>query len=218
MARVDISIPENAILSGISPDLGYTAESVWVTRALDVIIGVAALAVSLPLLLICAAIIKIAGRGSVIYTQMRVGKGGRLFKMYKLRTMHNGSEANGAVWADDDDPRVVRSCRWMRMSHIDELPQLINVIRGEMALVGPRPERAEILDDLAQFYPNINRRLDVLPGITGLAQIRWGYDTTPARFRRKLQADLEYIRNRSWRMNLQIIARTVPKFLDRTAK
>ena len=180
--------------------------------------GILALILSLPLMALCAVVIKLSSQGPVLFTQTRVGEGGRLFKMYKLRTMRNNCERNGAVWASDNDPRVVHSCRWMRFSHIDELPQLINVIKGDMALIGPRPEREEILSDLEEFYPNVRQRLKVLPGITGLAQIRWGYDTTPARFRRKLQADLEYIRSRSWRLNASILLRTFPKFFDRSAK
>lgn len=206
--------------------LGLPIESVgresvstgWVIRTVEILIASVALILSLPLLLICAIFVKTSSRGPVIFTQTRVGKDGKIFRMYKLRTMRDNCERNGAVWASDDDPRVVPACHWMRLSHIDELPQLVNILRGQMALVGPRPERAEILADLETLYPNIRSRLAVRPGLTGLAQIRWGYDTTPARFRRKLQADLEYIRKRSLGMNLRIIARTFPKFFDLTSK
>jgi len=187
-------------------------------RAVEIVISSVALLLALPLLLVCAIIVKVSSRGPVIFTQTRVGKDGKTFKMYKLRTMRDNCERNGAVWASDDDPRVIKSCRWMRRSHVDELPQLINILRGQMALVGPRPEREDILTDLEPLYPNIRSRLAVRPGLTGLAQIRWGYDTTPARFRRKLSADLEYIRNRSLSLNLRIIAGTFPKFFDNSAK
>lgn len=187
-------------------------------RVVEVVIASVALLLSLPLLLVCAIVVKASSRGPVIFTQTRVGKDGKSFKMFKLRTMRDNCERNGAVWASDEDPRVVRSCHWMRRSHIDELPQLINILKGQMALVGPRPERADILDDLESLYPNIRSRLAVRPGLTGLAQIRWGYDTTPARFRRKLSADLEYIRNRSLSLNLRIIAGTFPKFFDGSSK
>ena len=187
-------------------------------RTIDITVGVVSLIVCIPIFIVCAIVIRLASGGPILFTQTRVGKDGVLFKMYKFRTMRNNCERNGAVWASDNDPRVVPACRWMRFSHIDELPQLINVIKGQMALVGPRPEREEIMGDLEQLYPNVRERLEVRPGITGLAQIRWGYDTTAGRFHRKLQADLEYIRNRDWRLDAKIVLRTFPKFFDRSAK
>jgi lipopolysaccharide/colanic/teichoic acid biosynthesis glycosyltransferase len=105
----------------------------------------------------------------------------------------------------------------MRRSHVDELPQLLNVIKGDMSLVGPRPERPEILAKLADAYPEVNRRLAVRPGITGLAQIRNGYDTSIDAFRRKLEADLEYIDRRNWSLELAILAKTVLKLNDKAA-
>jgi len=185
----------------------------------DVILGFLALLAALPLLAFCALVIKLSSRGPVFYTQVRVGLQGQLFRMYKLRTMYVDAEAaHGARWAAKDDPRVVPICRWMRRSHVDELPQLINVIKGEMSLVGPRPERPEILADLEKAYPEVHRRLEVRPGITGLAQVRSGYDTTIEAFRRKLQADLEYIERRRWGTELRILAATLGKFNDKTAR
>ena len=188
-------------------------------RALDLVLGAVTLLLSLPLLAICALVIKLSSRGPVILRQRRVGKDGKEFTLYKLRTMRADAEsASRAVWAGDQDPRVVRTCRWMRRSHVDELLQLINVLRGEMSLVGPRPEREEILSALAGRYPHIRRRLAVRPGITGLAQIRWGYDTTPARFVRKFRADMEYIERQSVFLDLWILLATVPKFVDGRTK
>ena len=218
MATLDVLAPSSAAVADAALAQAPTASVARLWRPAEVVVGVIALVLTFPLMAVCAVFIKLASRGPVVFTQTRIGKGSKPFKMYKLRTMRNNCERNGAVWASDDDPRVVHSCRWMRLSHIDELPQLINVIKGDMALIGPRPEREEILTDLEELYPNVRQRLKVLPGITGLAQIRWGYDTTPARFRRKLQADLEYIRSRSWRLNASIILRTFPKFFDRSAK
>lgn len=137
----------------------------------DIVLGFLALVLSLPVLIVCAAIIKLSRSGPVLYRQQRVGKNGRLFKMYKLRTMYaNAESATGAVWAARGDPRVLPACRWMRRSHVDELPQLINVIRGDMSLVGPRPERPEILSQLEKTYPGVRKRLAVRPGITGLCK------------------------------------------------
>lgn len=191
----------------------------------DVVVGFVALVISLPVLALCAVIIKVSSKGPVFYRQKRAGKDGRTFMMYKLRTMRLGAEtATGAVWACDNDPRIIGACRWMRRSHLDELPQLINVIKGEMSLVGPRPERPEILAELEKVYPQVRKRLKVRPGITGLAQIRNGYDTDINAFRHKLEADLEYLeyidsaKNHRWGRELRIMAATLKKFKDKQAK
>lgn len=185
----------------------------------DIITGFVALILALPVLGLCAVWIKLASKGPVIYTQVRVGRDGELFTMYKLRTMYiDAEQASRAVWAQANDPRVVRGCRWIRSSHVDELPQLINVIKGEMSLIGPRPERPEILAELEKHYPQARQRLAVRPGITGLSQIRCGYDTTIEAFRKKLDADLEYIDRRRWAMEFRILAATVSKFHDKDAR
>jgi len=187
-------------------------------EVVDIVLGFVALVLSLPVLGLCALIVRLSSKGPVFFTQNRVGKGGKLFKMHKLRTMHVDAEsASGAVWASKDDPRTVATCRWMRRSHLDELPQLINVIRGDMSLVGPRPERPEILAELEKRYPQVRRRLSVRPGITGLAQVRNGYDTSIDAFRHKLEADLEYIERSNWSTELRIMAATFGKFRDKAA-
>ena len=187
----------------------------------DVVVGFVALVISLPVLALCAVIIKIFSKGPVFFRQKRVGKDSRTFMMYKLRTMCLDAEtASGAVWACDRDPRIIGACRWMRRSHLDELPQLINVIKGEMSLIGPRPERPEILAELEKVYPQVRKRLKVRPGITGLAQVRNGYDTDTKAFRYKLEADLEYIdsvEHHRWGRELRIMAATLKKFKDKTA-
>jgi len=184
-------------------------------EVVDILLGFIAFCLFLPLLGICAIIIKLSSRGPVVYSQVRLGKDGKPFRMYKLRTMRAGAEnASGAVWASEHDERVVWACRWMRRSHMDELPQLLNVLKGEMSLIGPRPERPEILAELEKIYPDIRQRLTVRPGITGLAQIRNGYDRTVDGVRRKLQADLEYIERRRWSTELRILAATLAKFND----
>ena len=175
----------------------------------DVILGFIACVGCLPVLAVCAVVIKLSSKGPILHTQVRVGKDGKLFTMYKLRTMHVHAESgSGPVWAQSNDPRVIRACRWMRRCHADELPQLINVIKGEMSLVGPRPERPEILAKLEEVYPEVRQRLSVRPGITGLAQIRNGYDTDIEAFRHKLEADLEYIERRRWSEEFRILAAT----------
>jgi lipopolysaccharide/colanic/teichoic acid biosynthesis glycosyltransferase len=184
----------------------------------DIVLGCIAFVLCLPVLTVCAVIIKLSSTGPILYKQQRVGKGGKPFMMYKLRTMYADAElTTGAVWAARGDRRIAPGCGWMRSSHVDELPQLINVIRGSMSLVGPRPERPEILNELEKTYPEVRKRLAVRPGITGLAQVRNGYDTTVEAFRAKLEADLEYIERRNWSMELRIMAATVGKLNDRTA-
>lgn len=214
-------MPEPVTLIGASG--GLLALLVYLARrffasakeVVDVLLGVVAGILALPLILLCAALIKLCSRGPVLFVQTRAGRDGKLFHMYKLRTMYVDAEsASGAVWAQDRDPRVIPACRWMRRSHLDELPQLWNVIRGEMSLVGPRPERPEILEELERHYPEVRKRLAVKPGITGLAQVRNGYDTGIEQFREKLKADLEYINKRRWSLELSILARTLWKFND----
>lgn len=187
-------------------------------EVMDILAGAMFLILAAPVIVVCVALIKLTSKGPAFYTQMRVGKNGKLFRIYKLRTMYCGAEGGGgAMWARRGDNRVIPVCRWMRRSHVDELPQLVNVIKGEMSLVGPRPERPEIMAQLKQHYPEVEKRLTVRPGITGLAQVRCGYDTDIDKFRNKLMADLEYIDNRRWSMELSILVRTFPKFNDKTA-
>jgi len=188
-------------------------------RVLDITLGGLALILLFPVMVFCGLIIKLSSKGPVVYKQVRVGKDGKLFSMYKLRTMYDNAEARtGAIWAQDNDPRVIWSCRWMRRGHFDELPQLINVLTGEMSLVGPRPERPEIMSKLENIFPNIHRRLSVKPGITGLAQVRNGYDTTIESTRLNLDRELEYISCRSWSLELRILIETLPKFNDKSAR
>ncbi len=187
-------------------------------EVLDVVLGAIALVLCIPILFICAAIIKLNSKGPVFFKQVRAGKSNKPFVMYKLRSMYiDAEDASGAVWASKNDSRVIKWCRWMRLCHADELPQLINVIKGEMSLVGPRPERPEILDELEKVYPQVRKRLSVRPGITGLAQVRSGYDTSVDAFRQKLESDLEYIEKRRWTLELKILGSTVTKVIDSTA-
>jgi len=187
-------------------------------EVVDIVLGFVALVLSLPILAVCIVIVKLSSKGPAIFKQTRMGQDGKPFEMYKLRTMYTDAEsASGAVWAAAGDPRVVPTCRWMRRSHVDELPQLLNVIKGEMSLVGPRPERPEILAELEKTYPQVRRRLAVRPGITGLAQVRNGYDTSVEAFRHKLTADLEYVERSNWSTEIGIMAATFTKFRDRQA-
>jgi lipopolysaccharide/colanic/teichoic acid biosynthesis glycosyltransferase len=147
-------------------------------------------------------------RPPLLYWQPRVGAGGREFRMVKFRTMGLDAEADGhgARLADPDDPRVIRGCRWVRATRMDELPQLWNVLRGDMSLVGPRPERPELTAGFEERIPGYSRRHELPPGLTGLAQIHGRYHTDPEY---KLGYDLQYLVNWSPVLDLEILLRTV---------
>jgi exopolysaccharide biosynthesis polyprenyl glycosylphosphotransferase len=175
-------------------------------RASDIIIGAICLTISLPVIALFGILIKLEDGGSVFYAQERVGLHGRHFTLYKLRSMRMDAEKNGAQWADKDDHRVTRVGRFIRKTRIDELPQLLNIIRGEMTLVGPRPERPEFIVKFDQETSGFIERLQVKPGLTGWAQINGGYDIGP---REKLALDLYYIDNQSLLLDLKIMLKTI---------
>jgi lipopolysaccharide/colanic/teichoic acid biosynthesis glycosyltransferase len=189
-------------------------------EVIDVVGAAAPLLVFAPVMLLCAVIIKLADpTGPVLFRQVRVGLNGRLFTMYKLRTMYMDAESHGqAVRADAGDARVIAVCRWMRRSHLDELPQLFNILRGDMSLVGPRPERPELFEEISRQLPDFEMRLAVKPGLTGLAQIRNGYDVDDDSLREKLQFDLHYIEKMSLGLDCKLLLATVTKFHDRSAR
>lgn len=190
----------------------YRRAKPWVDR-----LGAGVLLVVLsPVLAASAVLIKLTSRGPVLYRQERVGLNGRLFTLLKLRTMHEGAEEeSGPVWAvgDYDDPRVTPVGRLLRRVHIDEVPQLINVLNGEMSLIGPRPERPHFVSQLREEIPEYEKRLEVKPGITGLAQIRAGYDRTLRDVRRKVKLDVLYMRKMCWWVDFSILSRTLMQLL-----
>ena len=183
-----------------------------IKRSFDILIASISILITLPLLGFFAVLIKVLSpNGPMLYTQTRVGKDGELFKIYKLRSMKPDAEVEtGAVWANDDnDPRVIPLIgAFIRKSHIDELPQFINVLKGDMSVVGPRPERPEIVDGLKKKVFQYEKRLAVRPGITGLAQIRSKYDKTLNDVRRKVKLDLLYIRKMCLKGELRILFMT----------
>jgi lipopolysaccharide/colanic/teichoic acid biosynthesis glycosyltransferase len=204
------------------------------TRALNVAVAAIGLVIMLPVILVIALAVTLTSPGGVFYTQRRIGLdrrwnrrsshqqqrvcdlGGRPFTIYKFRTMVPMAEAAGeAVWASPDDERVTAVGRFLRASRLDELPQLWNVLRGEMNVVGPRPERPEIFAELRESIPFYHVRQRVMPGITGWAQINQCYDQSLDDVRRKVNFDLEYLGTRSVGQDLLIMARTVPVMLGR---
>jgi len=203
-------------------------------RMLNVLVGALALALAVPLMVLIALVVKLTSRGPVFYTQHRVGldrrrpigaaaqngqrrddRGGKLFKIYKFRTMAVAKPEVGEVWATPGDRRVTTVGSILRKYRLDELPQLWNVLRGDMNIVGPRPEQPEIFHQLRSKVERYVERQRVLPGITGWAQVNQSYDQCLDDVRRKVVFDLEYIRNRSTVEDLKIMARTLPVMIGK---
>ena len=186
-----------------------------VRRARDVAGSLLLLVLTLPLLLLVTCLIKFDSRGPVLYRQDRVGLHGRVFTLLKFRTMQIDAEADGPRWATERDPRVTRFGAFLRASRIDELPQLINVLRGEMTLVGPRPERPYFVRQLVRIIPQYDERTLVLPGLTGSAQVNYRYGASVEDAQAKLAYDLYYLRNQSLLLDLHILAATARVVLFR---
>jgi lipopolysaccharide/colanic/teichoic acid biosynthesis glycosyltransferase len=167
-----------------------------------------------PLIFVAGLLVKLTSRGPVFYTQTRVGRDGRLFTIYKIRTMvHDCESLTGPRWAIPGDPRVIRVGHFLRRCHLDELPQLLNVLRGDMGLIGPRPERPEFLPDLERALPHYRARLALRPGVTGLAQVRLDPDTDLDSVRRKLAYDLYYVEHVNPWLDVRILVATLVKTL-----
>ncbi len=181
-----------------------------VKRLIDITVSLAILILSLPITIITAILIKLETPGPVIFKQERVGLNGKIFNIYKFRSMVQDAEKKtGPVWAGKNDPRVTKVGKFIRKVRIDEIPQMVNVLKGEMSLVGPRPERPYFVEQFAKEIPLYKRRLLVKPGITGWAQVKHKYDETIEDVKTKLKYDLFYIENMSIRMDLKILFRTV---------
>lgn len=203
-------------------------------RALNLAVAGVGLLLAAPVMFLIAVLIKLTSRGPILYTQTRVGvdrreelhgssnhrrsndQGGKPFTIYKFRTMYAAdSRATPQVWATRNDPRVTPVGRVLRKYRLDELPQFLNVLRGEMNVVGPRPEQPKIFAQLREQLPGYQRRQRVPPGITGWAQVNQRYDTSIDDVRRKVSLDLEYVSRRSVFEDLRILARTVPVVLNK---
>ena len=157
------------------------------------------------IILACIAII-VEIRANPFYTQERAGLNGRIFKIYKLRSMYVDAEKDGHKWASENDDRITKVVKFIRKTRIDELPQLINIIKGEMSFIGPRPERPEFIQEFLKGIPDFNDRLLVKPGITGWAQVNGGYSLTP---KEKLVLDKYYIENEGFKLDLLILLKTI---------
>jgi lipopolysaccharide/colanic/teichoic acid biosynthesis glycosyltransferase len=226
--------PYLRIVDAESADGGTTVSEARLRRALNLSVALIAILLTFPLWVIIAILVRLTSRGPVILSQVRVGLdsrvsnpgandprrrhdiGGRPFTMYKFRTMYVAAEkTSGPVWATANDPRVTTVGRVLRQYRLDELPQLINVLKGDMNIVGPRPERPTIFASLSESVPNYRLRQRARPGITGLAQIRQQYDSCLEDVKRKVEFDLEYIRRPSFWNDVRIMLETIPVILLR---
>jgi lipopolysaccharide/colanic/teichoic acid biosynthesis glycosyltransferase len=175
----------------------------------DFVLALVLAVVALPIVALAALAVRLTSQGPAFYSQLRVGRGGRIFTIYKLRSMiHNCESLTGPRWSMPGDPRVTPVGWFLRKTHLDELPQLLNVLRGEMSLIGPRPERPEFVPELEAEVPGYTQRLLVRPGVTGLAQVQLPPDTDVDSVRRKLAHDLFYIAHISPWLDLRLLACT----------
>ena len=175
-------------------------------RILDIILTLLALIPVSILILVFAIIVMLDSKGGPFYSQERVGLMGKNFKVIKLRSMRSDAEENGAQWAEEQDPRTTRVGKFMRNTRIDELPQLFNVLAGQMSLIGPRPERPNFTQQFSEEIEGFEQRLLIKPGLSGYAQVNGGYDITPAE---KLELDLYYMKHFSFHIDFSIFIKTI---------
>lgn len=181
-------------------------------RPLERIGAFALLVILSPLLALISVVVALTSPGGVIYCQKRIGRNGRVFTLYKFRTMRSDAEKDGARWSEKNDPRITPIGKVLRHSHLDELPQLFNILKGEVVFVGPRPERPEFANELAEKIPYYDIRHLVTPGITGWAQIHYRYGSSVEDAKRKLELDLFYIKHRSLLLDVRVLLRTLKLF------
>ena len=206
-----VPIRPTPVMPSVSPSGGF---GIRVKSAAESVLALVALVPALPLMFLCGLLVRLTSRGPAIYTQSRVGHNGRVFTLYKIRTMvHECESLTGPRWAMPGDPRITSLGRILRKLHMDELPQLFNILKGEMSFVGPRPERPEIVKKLRNVVPGYDRRHAVKPGLTGFAQIHLPPDSCIRSVKNKLVYDLFYIRNRTLAFDWMITFATFLKLL-----
>lgn len=202
--------PPNARLTG----LGGRSQYIVPKTIIDVVHASVLLVLTSPVILVVMLLVKLTSRGPALYTQTRLGHNGRPFTIYKIRTMrHNCEQLTGPQWAAERDPRATPLGQFLRRTHLDELPQLWNVIRGEMSLVGPRPERPEFAYQLERAIPEYWDRMRVRPGVTGLAQVQLPPDSDLAGVRRKVACDLLYLERMGPALDAKILLATIAKIV-----
>lgn len=177
-----------------------------IKSSIEFIFSLLLLIIAVPICILACIAIYVELRVNPIYIQNRVGLNGRVFKIYKLRSMYIDAEKDGPKWASENDERITKVGRIIRKTRIDELPQLINILKRDMSFIGPRPERPEFIKEFIKYIPDFNDRLLVKPGITGWAQVNGGYSLTP---KEKLKFDKYYIQNRGFKLDLLILIKTI---------
>ncbi|MBG9715802.1 capsular biosynthesis protein [Bacillus thuringiensis serovar kyushuensis] len=177
-----------------------------VKRLFDIIFSLILLLLTIPIMLFFCIMITLETSGAPIYFQERLGINGKKFNVFKLRSMVKDAEINGPQWAKEHDPRITKVGLFIRKTRIDELPQLLNILRGDMSFVGPRPEREFFYNEFDTYIPEFKDRLMVKPGLTGWAQINGGYNLDP---KEKLRLDMEYIEMKTFRLDIRILCKTV---------
>ena len=177
-----------------------------IKSSIEFIFSLLLLIIVVPICILACIAIYVELRVNPIYTQKRVGLNGRVFKIYKLRSMYIDAEKDGPKWASENDERITKVGRIIRKTRIDELPQLVNILKRDMSFIGPRPERPEFIKEFIKYIPDFNDRLLVKPGITGWAQVNGGYSLTP---KEKLELDKYYIKNSGFKLDLLILIKTI---------
>ena len=177
-----------------------------IKSSIEFIFSLLLLVIAVPICILACIAIYVELRVNPIYTQKRVGLNGRVFKIYKLRSMYIDAEKDGPKWASENDERITKVGRIIRKTRIDELPQLVNILKRDMSFIGPRPERPEFIKEFIKYIPDFNDRLLVKPGITGWAQVNGGYSLTP---KEKLEFDKYYIKNSGFKLDLLILIKTI---------
>lgn len=208
---MDINVSDNSYKYYVLKNLNYSLckEKILYgkfTRIIDIIASIFGIILGLPIICIFGILIKLEDGGPILYKQERLGIYGEAFQLYKIRSMRMDAEKFGAKWAEKNDPRILKVGRFIRKTRIDEIPQLFNIIKGDMSIIGPRPERPIFTQQFEEEIPGFIDRLLVKPGLTGLAQVNGGYEITP---KEKLMWDLEYIKNRNIVMDFKIVLMTV---------
>ena len=177
-----------------------------IKSSIEFIFSLLLLIIAVPICILACIAIYVELHVNPIYTQKRVGLNGRVFKIYKLRSMYIDAEKDGPKWASENDERITKVGRIIRKTRIDELPQLVNILKRDMSFIGPRPERPEFIKEFIKYIPDFNDRLLVKPGITGWAQVNGGYSLTP---KEKLEFDKYYIKNSGFKLDLLILIKTI---------
>lgn len=220
--RKKITMPEPATILVLGSGAGalylrfFRKRYAEFKRAIDILLALPTLLVALPIIAVLAVLVRLTSRGPAFYLQERVGKDGRVFKMVKLRTMTADAEGKtGPVWSTRDDPRETPLGGFLRRTHLDELPQIWNVLKGDMSLIGPRPERPFFVEKFKQEIAGYADRLRVRPGITGWAQVNHTYDQTLDDVQRKVAYDREYIEQMGWGIDFRILMATARQMLGR---